>query len=147
MDALGNAWEALAPSASSIDLLYEGTDWTSLCPHPPRKENARQGIELLTSRPVGTVSEYAAGDRQKKPWVSEGNGITVNPDSDDRGKDAVTMNLNIASTAFSDITGESEVAQKPNMTGNSDMVKGSTEEIDIQILQRKVQEMNGKYRR
>ena len=59
----------------------------------------------------------------------ESEGITVNPDTAERGKDAVCTNL------------DTEVAQKPGMTGNSDIVNCSADEIDIKTIRRKVQEM------
>ena len=102
-----------------------GNAWQSLAPRPPCMEGTRQGIKLVTSRPVG-------------------HGINVNPDNDDRGKDAVTMNLDAAHTAVAGITGESQVAQKPDMTGNSDIVKDSKEALDVETLRRKVQDMKRK---
>ena len=62
---------------SAIYILYQGTGWTSLHPHPLYRERARQGIEIATLRLVGTAIEYAAGNTTRKPWVSEGRRITV----------------------------------------------------------------------
>ena len=66
--------------------------------------------------------------------------------SDIAGKFELTRALNSHAVGFiaKDLIGESEVAQKPGMTGNSDIMKGSTEEIDIETLRRKVQEMKRK---
>ena len=74
--------------------------------------------------------------------VIEGSCITVNTDNDDFGKRAIIVNPEVVNTAVPDITGESEVAQKPGMTGNSDIVsftaKESTQETDIEALRTKV---------
>ena len=77
-----------------------------------------------------------------------------NPETDDLEMYAVVVRSYAADTLVPDIKEESEVAQKPGvttkpgMTRNSDIAgsvaKDTTEEIDIETLRRKVQEMKRK---
>ena len=79
--------------------------------------------------PVGTVSEYAAGNTAGKPGMSKGSDITVNPDNDNFGEHAVTRKSEVANTAVSYTTGKSEVAAKnlTKETGMEALIKGAQE--------------------
>ncbi|MFM7981251.1 MAG: hypothetical protein ACKPKO_18240 [Candidatus Fonsibacter sp.] len=89
---------------SAVNMLRDGTYWTSLCPQPIYREKAWQGSAIATSMLVGTVLEDTAGNTTKKPGVIEGSSITVNRDNDTVGKRVATMNLATANVALPDTT-------------------------------------------